>query len=155
MNTPCPCGSGLDYDRCCGPFLDGHDTAPTAEKLMRSRYTAYVRHEIPYLLASWHSSTRPENLALEESLEWHGLTVLDTAKGGPTDADGIVEFVAAFAVQGQRQQLRERSRFVREEGRWFYVDGTELPQSSDKTGRNAPCPCGSGKKHKKCCRNKG
>ena len=150
----CPCGSGLDYGRCCGPFLDGHDQAATAEALMRSRYTAYVRRQIPYLLASWHPSTRPEGLELEESLGWQGLTVLATVNGEADDQDGIVEFAAAFSYQGHRQQLRERSRFVREEGRWFYVDGTELPAASDKTGRNDPCPCGSGRKRKKCCLGK-
>ncbi|MEW6594623.1 MAG: YchJ family metal-binding protein [Thermodesulfobacteriota bacterium] len=151
MSEPCPCGSASAHGQCCGPFLDGRETAPTAEALMRSRYTAYVRQDVPYLLATWHPSTRPEKLGLEEGLGWHGLTVLAAANGGPTDTDGIVEFVAAFSYQGNQQKLRERSRFVREDGAWFYVDGVELPQTSHKTGRNDPCPCGSGKKHKKCC----
>ena len=153
-STPsCPCGSGREFSLCCEPFLEGKEHAPTAERLMRSRYTAYVRQDVPYLLASWHPSTRPENLTLEESLSWHGLTVL-AAQGGPEEQEGVVEFVAAFAVQGQRQQLRERSRFLREEDRWLYVDGVELPAVSAKIGRNDPCPCGSGRKHKKCCLKK-
>ena len=150
----CPCGSGQGYDQCCGPLLKGAQPAPSAERLMRSRYTAYVRQDVPYLLASWHPSTRPEELHLEESLGWLGLTVLATSGGGPQDHDGMVEFVAAFSYQGHRQTLRERSRFVREDDRWFYVDGTELPATSDRTGRNDPCPCGSGRKYKKCCHGK-
>lgn len=151
---PCPCGSGQAYARCCCPFVEGGEPAPTAEALMRSRYTAYARRQVPYLLASWHPSTRPARLELEEELRWQGLTVLATAKGGPADVDGIVEFEAVFAFQGHQQRLRERSRFVHEAGQWFYVEGVELPATSAKTGRNEPCPCGSGKKHKKCCLGK-
>ncbi len=82
MSDLCPCGSGHGYERCCCPFLDGRDPAPTAETLMRSRYTAYVRRNVPYLLATWHPSTRPKSLALAEGLGWQGLGVPATAKGG-------------------------------------------------------------------------
>ncbi|MFZ5775211.1 MAG: YchJ family protein [Thermodesulfobacteriota bacterium] len=154
-NTPCPCGNGLAYGECCGRFVEGNENAPTAEALMRSRYTAFTRKNIPYILASWHSSTRPGDLSLEESLDWQGLSVLATDKGGVDDQEGMVEFVATFSIHGHSQRLHERSRFVREEGKWFYVHGIEVPAASDKTGRNAPCPCGSGKKYKKCCLAKG
>ena len=154
QNTPCPCGSGQTYSQCCGLYVEGNANAPTAEALMRSRYTAFVRRNIPYILESWHPSSRPENMELEESLAWQGLTVLDTAGGGPEDRDGMVEFVAAFSSHGHSQRLHERSRFFREDGQWFYVDGAEIPTTSDKTGRNDPCPCGSGRKYKKCCLGK-
>lgn len=116
----CPCGSGSALLDCCGKYLDGHAAAPTAEHLMRSRYTAYVRMNAPYLLATWHASTRPTDLNLSPT-QWLGLTV---RRHEAQDADhALVEFVARYKVGGRAHKLHETSRFVREEGRWYYVDG--------------------------------
>lgn len=119
---------------------------------MRSRYVAFVRGERDYLLATWHPSTRPEHLQLDTGARWFGLQIIDVQDGGPEDDEGWVEFVAQFRGNDRLQCLHERSRFVREAGRWLYVDGEIRPQpEGHKIGRNAPCPCGSGKKYKRCC----
>jgi SEC-C motif-containing protein len=121
---PCPCGSGASFDRCCGPYLDCAAPAPTAEALMRSRYSAYVRLREDYLLATWHASTRPAELGLagEAPTKWLGL---DVRRHEQQDAEhAIVEFVARYKINGRAHRLQETSRFVREDGRWFYVDGT-------------------------------
>ncbi|MFA6243826.1 MAG: YchJ family metal-binding protein [Candidatus Hydrogenedentales bacterium] len=124
-NSPsaCPCGSGASFDRCCGPYLDGTAPAPTAEALMRSRYSAYVRLREDYLLATWHASTRPAELGLasEAPTKWLGL---DVRRHEQQDTDhASVEFVARYKINGRAHRLDESSRFVREDGRWFYVDG--------------------------------
>ena len=117
---PCPCGSGERDARCCLPILRG-EPAPTAEALMRSRYTAYVRHDERHLLASWHPSTRPD--AVEMGAErWLGLDVVDVVAGGPEDDEGVVAFEARVDELGQVATIRERSRFTRHRGRWVYVD---------------------------------
>jgi SEC-C motif-containing protein len=121
---PCPCSSGASFDRCCGPCLDGTAPAPTAEALMRSRYSAYVQLREDYLLATWHASTRPAELgqASEAPTKWLGL---DVRRHEQQDADhAIVEFVARYKINGRAHRLQEVSRFVREDGRWFYVDAT-------------------------------
>lgn len=119
--TDCPCGSGRAFDACCGPCLAGNP-APTPEALMRSRYTAYVLRNADYLLRTWHSSTRPAELDLEEEGKWLGLKVI-RAEGGEGDENGTVEFVARFKIGGRAHRLEEKSRFVREDGRWVYLDG--------------------------------
>ncbi len=123
--------------------------ATTAEALMRSRFSAFVLKNSAYLLASWQSSTRPPELDLsDDETHWQRLHIMASEQGTAGDSTGYVEF-AAFYDGGQ---LHERSRFVREEGRWVYVDGEILPPVEPvKVGRNDPCPCGSGKKYKKCC----
>lgn len=118
---PCPCGSGRPYASCCGPCLDGVP-APTADALMRSRYTAYVERREDYLLATWHPSTRPARVDFEPPAKWLELRVL-RVRADPGDADrAVVEFVARFRAQGRGHRLQEASRFVREDGRWFYLD---------------------------------
>lgn len=119
---PCPCGSGRPYAACCGP-LHGGQAAPTAETLMRSRYSAYVLGLEAYLLATWHPSTRPEelDLAAEPPPKWLGLEIRRHTQADESHA--VVEFVARYRVAGRGQRLHETSRFVREEGRWLYVDG--------------------------------
>lgn len=101
--------------------------AQTAEQLMRSRYTAYVLKDKPYLLHTWHPSTRPERVALDEAgpMKWLELKVLRTEAGGEQDEYGIVEFVARYKPAGAAGRLQEVSRFVRERGEWFYVAGEE------------------------------
>ena len=138
--TGCPCG-GPSLATCCGPYIDGSAIAPTAEALMRSRYTAYGQRNEPYLLATWHASTRPDEplFGAEEKLQWLGLEVksalrLRQRKAEEADRDrDTVEFVARFKVGGRAERLHEISNFVREPDaiggalRWFYVDG-HFPQ---------------------------
>ena len=122
-HAPCPCGSALPYAGCCGPWHAGVSNglhAHTPEALMRSRYSAYVLGQINYLLATWHPSSAPGALELPP-IKWLGLDVRHTEMEG--DA-GIVEFVARHRdSSGRAQRLHETSRFVRQDGRWFYIDG--------------------------------
>jgi SEC-C motif domain protein len=118
----CPCGSGRPFSECCGPLLAG-EPAPTAEALMRSRFTAYARRDAAYLRHSWHPSTRPAELDFESDLHWRRLQIVDTAAGGPDDAEGVVQFRASYRSNAGAGLLEERSRFVRHEGRWVYLDG--------------------------------
>jgi len=128
--TACPCGRldvrkrALDYSACCGRYLDdfGATPAPDAESLMRSRYTAFVRERADYLLATWHASHRPAQLDFDAGTRWLGLEVKEHR---PVDADHAeVEFVARQRdAAGRAHRLHERSRFVREGGRWHYLDG--------------------------------
>lgn len=125
----CPCGRldargrALALAGCCGRYLADFAQlpAPDAESLMRSRYVAFVREDAPYLLATWHASTRPQELAFEPGLKWLGLAVREHRV---LDADHAeVAFVARSRLGGRAHRLQERSRFVREGGRWYYVDG--------------------------------
>ena len=125
--SPCPCGNAQSYASCCGRWhaehaTSGKLTAASPEALMRSRYSAFVLDLRPYLLATWHASTRPADLEPPEpGLKWLGLDVKRTAL---QDADhGTVEFVARSKLGGRAHRLHEVSRFVRENGEWFYVDG--------------------------------
>jgi len=129
LDPNCPCGSDKPYADCCAPLHNGA-IAANAEALMRSRYTAYVFGIEPYLLATWHSSTRPSQLGLpEEPLpKWLGLKVMRYSDMG--EGRAIVEFVARYQVGGRAHRLHEISRFVCEEGRWYYVDGEfSLPKT--------------------------
>ena len=124
---------------------------------MRSRYTAYAELNDDYLLKTWHVSTCPQNLDLEQDpVKWTGLKILNTEAGQAADDNGIVEFEACFKVNGKALKLQERSRFVKERNQWFYIDGEIRPDEEvkSKTGRNASCLCGSGKKYKYCCGRK-
>ncbi|HUW50249.1 MAG TPA: YchJ family metal-binding protein [Sulfuricella sp.] len=123
MNTLCPCGLPHRYADCCGRYTSGHTPAPTAEALMRSRYTAYTLRLEPYLLATWHPDTRPATLSLEAEPQpkWLGLQVKRHRLTDETHAE--IEFVARCKIGGRAHRLHETSRFVRMEGRWYYVDG--------------------------------
>lgn len=127
MTTACPCGrtdargKALALTDCCGRYLDSDTPAPDAEHLMRSRYSAFVLGRVDYLNASWHASTRPADLSLEPGVKWLGLELRRHRVIDETHAE--VEFVARSRVGGRGQRLHETSRFVREGGRWFYVDG--------------------------------
>lgn len=133
--SACPCGRGEAYEACCGPLHDG-ESAPTAERLMRSRYSAFALGLVGYLLESWDATTRPESLELDPSLVWRRLLVESTEAGGPFDGEGFVTFTAIARVRVEaaahagatRFAQRERSRFVRSaaDGRWRYVDGEAL-----------------------------
>jgi len=152
----CPCGSGNSYEKCCEPYLTGRSHPPSAEQLMRSRYVAYSQKNNQYILDTWHPSTRPDDATPAEhyDVEWRGLQILGTELGKAGDERGIVEFRARYRAKGETGGLDESSEFIKEDGRWYYVDGSTIkPQKSShlKVGRNEPCPCNSGKKFKKCC----
>ncbi|USQ87386.1 YchJ family metal-binding protein [Streptomyces phaeoluteigriseus] len=131
----CPCGLPEPYEGCCGRFLLPSRTAstggtpaaaaaaPTAEALMRSRYSAFVKGDAGYLLRTWHPRTRPGRLDLDPGMRWTGLEILDTVDGSAFHTTGVVEFRASY----RGGALRERSRFERVEGAWVYVDG-EFPE---------------------------
>ncbi len=160
MDT-CPCGSSQAYHDCCGPVISGERRAETAEQLMRSRYSAYVKKEIDWLRSSLHPSHRADfneasSRAWAEQAAWQGIEILKTEKGGTEDSEGTVEFIVSFAENGARQEHRERSSFRKVDGAWYFTEGKPLStatvkRDAPKTGRNDPCPCGSGKKFKKCC----
>ncbi|MEU5113664.1 YchJ family protein [Streptomyces longwoodensis] len=115
----CPCGLPEPYDACCGRFHRGAAAAPTAERLMRSRYSAFVRGEADYLLRTWHPRTRPARLDLDPGTRWTGLEILATEDGTAFHSTGVVEFRASY----RGGALHERSRFERVDGAWAYVDG--------------------------------
>lgn len=122
-NPPCPCGSLRPYAACCAQYHSAATPPPDAETLMRARYAAYCLGNAEFLLATWHPDHRPEELDLNASPapKWLGLKVL---RHTPVDADHAeVEFVARYRVQGRAQRLHETSRFLRESGRWLYLDG--------------------------------
>ena len=153
---PCLCGSGLGYGACCGIYHDGRTYPDTAETLMRSRYTAYVLQNAEYLRQTWDIGKCPETIDFSrETSVWQRLEIIDCKKGGPLDDKGIVEFKAYYQQNGEECVLHEVSRFIRNAGRWLYIDGVikSLGKISGTVnlGKNAPCPCGSGKKFKRCC----
>lgn len=141
----CPCGSGAPLEECCGRFLHGGLLPDTAEQLMRSRYTAYVLQDVDYLVETQADPDREAVAKWAAEAEFTGLEVRDAT---PDE----VEFVATWRVGPEVHRHHERSRFERRGGRWIYLDG-RAPQARPKAaaGRNDPCPCGSGRKYKKCC----
>ncbi|MGW3286200.1 YchJ family protein [Streptomyces sp. NPDC001002] len=118
----CPCGLQEPYDSCCGRFHRGEAAAPTAEALMRSRYSAFVMLDEEYLRGTWHPRTRPARLDLDPAMRWTGLEILGTADGTAFHSAGTVTFRASF----KGGSLHERSRFERVDGAWVYVDGEFL-----------------------------
>jgi SEC-C motif-containing protein len=150
MATLCPCGSGRDYDACCGALHRGKRRAETPLELMKSRYSAYAVGNGRYLVETTASENRHEGDAalIEEHArhtEWLKLEIVDSTESGD---EGMVEFKAFYRENGVVRVLHEKSRFLRREGMWYYIDGILY---DTKIGRNDPCPCGSGKKFKKCC----
>jgi SEC-C motif-containing protein len=158
MNN-CPCGSGNTYATCCEPIITGAELAVTAEQLMRARYSAHVTVDIDFLYESTHSDFREGydhkgTKSWAENSEWLGLEILGTTAGGAKDVEGEVEFVAHFRDNDGSRSHHERGRFKREDKTWLFTEGEMVksqPVSVTKIGRNDPCPCGSGKKYKKCC----
>ena len=156
----CPCGTGKNYSECCEPFIKGTKKAPTAEALMRSRYTAFAVGELDYVEKTHHASTRKE-LDMEgvrswaTNSEWLSLEIRETDKGLEKDTTGKVEFKCKFIFNGAEQTHHELSTFEKVGDEWFFVDGVmrnnTVKRSEPKIGRNDPCSCGSGKKAKKCC----
>lgn len=156
----CSCDTKKPFTDCCGPAIAGVKAPATAADLMRSRYTAFVRQEIDYILESVAPERRKEfdRKGIEEwskKSEWKGLEIVSTEKGGPGDETGKVEFIATFDVEQKEQRHHELATFVKLGGRWYFDDGKENPikqvrNEGPKLGRNDPCHCGSGKKFKKC-----
>jgi SEC-C motif domain protein len=123
----CPCGSGIALASCCQPYIDGKANAPTAETLMRSRYTAHVLLAIDYLWDTWSPdlrirSSKADIKAWASACEWLGLRILETNKGQPQDDEGLVHFVAVFRQHGQLEQHQELSLFRKSGERWLYID---------------------------------
>ena len=169
INQICPCGSRKKYQYCCEPYLSGKQFPETAAQLMRSRYTAFSRGNIDYLIATHHPDKRKKNDRKQiansiKNTTWLGLKIVDTSPGNKHDAISkrsasraaqclaeseiaYVEFVAIFKID-EIQQLHERSKFIKTDGKWFYLEGEILPDLIPK--RNDNCWCGSGKKYKKC-----
>ena len=157
----CPCGSGLPYGECCAPIHNGASKAATAEALMRARYSAYAVKNIPFLKVSAGPEVQKEfdEKACQEWAEastWQGLEILGVDRGGENDEEGFVEFVAHYSANGESVAHHEHAYFKKLDGEWKFIDGeieTGVPyvREEPKIGRNDPCPCGSGKKYKKCC----
>jgi len=154
-SSTCICGLNNPLNACCGRVHADIANATTAVELMRARFSAYSTDKLDFIRQSWHSSTRPAQIEPNEAgFVWLGLDVLDTQAGGKDDEQGEVEFIASYSLNGHTGKLHERSRFAREQGQWRYLDGKlekQSPVNINKTGRNEPCPCGSGKKYKRCC----
>ena len=159
--SSCPCGSNLKYSDCCEPALKGTTPSKTAEALMRSRYSAYVKNYIAYLGDTLHPDHKQDwdedaSQRWADNSDWLSLEIISTENGQIADSSGRVEFLATFKEDGQIHKHHEISRFLKDDEQWFYVDGvTPKPETvrneKPKVGRNSPCPCGSGKKYKKCC----
>nr|WP_257469633.1 MULTISPECIES: YchJ family protein [Pantoea] len=150
VSESCPCCSGKQYSLCCQPFVKGTEIPLSAEQLMRSRYCAYVKHDVDYLVSTWHPTRCDPALAglLSESFagtEWLSLNVTHCEPGRNQD-EAFVTFFARYRENGVNRAMYERSRFLREDQRWYYVDGI-----TPAIGRNDRCPCGADKKYKKCC----
>jgi len=131
MNELCPCGSKLDFTICCGAIISGQKEACTCLELMKSRYTAYTKADVNYLMKSHHSSTRPikERKSIKqwaESVKWMQLIILNTWDGAATNNEGYVEFKALYFENGQICQIHERSLFKRENQKWVYVSGVHF-----------------------------
>lgn len=154
----CACGSGNNYQQCCGQYVETEALAPTPEALMRSRYAAFTRGNIDYVQRTM-SGPALEQFDLADAHAWANEAIWQKLEvlGSNLDPDnpdhGYVEFKAHYNVGGKDYVLHENSEFVRINGAWSYINGESPNQTvtSNKIGRNDPCPCGSGKKHKKCC----
>jgi len=157
----CPCGSDQTYAECCEPVIKGTRNAATAEELMRARYSAYTQVEMEFLQASLHPDHQDDNDGegakdWAENSDWHSLEVVETKAGGPDDDQGQVEFVATYTHQGEQQAYHEVAEFDRIDGQWYFREGAPavrqpIVREEPKVGRNDACPCGSGRKYKKCC----
>ncbi|MCG8425771.1 MAG: YchJ family protein [Chromatiales bacterium] len=161
MSSLCPCGSEREFELCCAPVLAGTQAVATAEQLMRARYSAFVKEEIDFLTTSLHPEHRHDHDAnatrrWAANSDWQGLEIVATEAGQEDDEQGVVEFIATFKEKGMVRKHHERSQFKKQDGVWYFVDGEVVPAATQvhntpKVGRNDPCPCGSGKKYKKCC----
>lgn len=157
----CPCGSQKVYGECCEPFIKKTAMPQTAEQVMRCRYTAYAKTEVKYIIES--SLPKDQKDCDEKAIKkwsegstWHSLEIVSTDKGGPSDNEGMVEFIATYTENRIRKKLHEKAKFQKLDGIWYYADSEIQPvkqfiRTDEKINRNDPCTCGSGKKFKKCC----
>lgn len=156
----CHCGSEKSFETCCKPLIEGKEQASTAEQLMRSRYSAFVLGDVDYIINTHDPKTRGEvnredTEAWAKQSTWTGLEILELEAGAENDTEGRVDFVANYELKGTAVAHRESAIFRKEGQRWFFVDGVQLAgppvrREEPKVGRNDTCPCGSGKKYKKC-----
>ena len=149
FSEQCPCGSGKTYSDCCEPFILKRQNPKTPEQLMRSRYTAYTQVNIDYIADTMCGPAAVNfdpNASKQwaEDAKWVGLSIVNVSD--VKDNKGYVEFIARYKQRGKMDAIHENSEFHFIEGRWFYVNGQH-----GKLNRNSPCPCGSGKKYKRCC----
>ncbi|CAH9017794.1 YchJ family protein [Candidatus Nitrosacidococcus sp. I8] len=156
ITTLCPCNSGLNYPECCGVYHSGEKQASTAETLMRARYTAFAIQNKEYTIATWDNTTRPKKIDFPKSeTQWNRLEIIEKKKGEENDSKGIVEFKAYYSLNDKQYVLNEISRFKKQQGYWYYLDGKvksiAQPDQQTNLGKNTPCACGSGKKYKRCC----
>ena len=161
MSDLCYCGSGKPYIECCEPLLSGKAQPKTAAELMRSRYCAYAVGAVDYLFRTSGPKVQKEfdaesSRKWAESAKWTGIEVLSEEAGGENDEKGRVEFIAHYTVNNTPFDHHEISDFEKINGEWRFIDGkiigpAPLRRDQPKVGRNDPCPCGSGKKYKKCC----
>lgn len=169
-SQPCPCQQGASYATCCQPVHQNPQSAIKPVALMQARYSAHVLGLVDFIVNTYHPSCHAseERAQIAESTQsqWQGLEIVQTSD--IKDNQGFVEFKAYFSEDGAQYCMHEKSRFVFEDGQWFYIDGEmqapdapeveaeqeslmQMPVQQIKVGRNDPCPCGSGKKFKKCC----
>ncbi len=157
----CPCGSTRAYEQCCGPIIAGDSPASTAEALMRARYSAYATESVDFILDTVHPEKRAEDDRRQiqnwaKKSDWLRLEVIHVDAGQAADEQGQVEFVAIYRENNRRVRHHEIAVFKKDEDIWYFYDAQApktdpLKRVSPKVGRNSPCPCGSGKKYKKCC----
>ena len=156
----CYCGLDKPFEECCEPIIKGEAEARTPEELMRARYSAHCTQNLQFLVDTVHPDHR-KGVSVEEleqwspHVQWNELEV-HSSSPGETEDEGLVSFTAKFSIKDTPQEMREDSIFRKLNGKWMYVDGVvqgEEPyrRESPRVGRNEPCPCGSGKKFKKCC----
>ena len=157
--APCPCDSGKTFAECCEPYMTGKVRAPGPEALMRARYTAYATQNMPYLIETLHPGQRHDYdeagaAVWARESEWEGLEIVNITTDSTNN--GKVEFRARYRRNGEKQVHHELAEFRKSDGIWYFFDGKmigpgQFTRETPKVGRNDPCPCGSGKKYKKCC----
>ncbi len=148
--TDCPCCSGYSFADCCKPMLSDYSPADTPEKLMRSRYTAFVMHDHEYLLRTWLKNNRPRFIKVEINTTWLNLEITKAALPSPEESIAHVSFIASFLQAGVFHKMKETSSFVLIDDQWYYRDG-DTKVHTLKVKMNSKCPCGSDKKFKRCC----
>ena len=157
----CHCGNEKSYEECCHPLIKGKKKAETAEELMRARYSAFVEQEIDFIMDTVSPDqtdmmSRDAVKKWAKNTNWIRLEIVRTENGQKSDSDGTVEFKAFSNVDGVTQVHHENAKFIKKRGKWYFEDGEpvaaeQVRRDAPKVGRNDPCPCGSGKKFKKCC----
>jgi len=157
----CPCSSDKDYAACCEPVITQKVKAKTAEQLMRSRYSAYALGNVDWIVESQSPDGRAfvDRQATEQwsaRAKWHRMEIVEVKDGAEDDTEGFVDFKAYYSIAGEDITHHEVASFRKEDDTWYFVDGVEVKprpykRLEKKVGPNEPCPCGSGKKHKKCC----